>query len=85
MVLGAAFMTQAIPSAILEAAMALPPEARAELADILLESIEPPIDPEILKAIAAEAERRIDEVERGEITTISQEEYLASRRARWNR
>jgi hypothetical protein len=78
-------MSHAISSSLLDAALALPLEARAELADILLDSLDPPAAAQELKAIAEEAERRLGMLERGETTTISQEEYLASRRAKWNR
>jgi putative addiction module component (TIGR02574 family) len=73
-----------IPKSLVEAAMALPAEAREELANLLLDSLAPPIEPEILKAMAEETERRITAYDRGEMKAISQEEFLAWRRARWD-
>jgi putative addiction module component (TIGR02574 family) len=75
-------MSQTISSSLLDAALALPPEARAELADILLDSL--PIDPQVARDIAELAERRIDEYERGEGETLSQDEFEAWRRTKWN-
>lgn len=73
------------PAEILDAALALPPDERAHVADLLLDSLETAIDPQVARAIADEAERRIDRLERGETEAISQEEFLALRRAKWNR
>jgi hypothetical protein len=78
-------MTPSISSSLLDEALSLPAEARAQLADILIDSLEPPLEPGLVKAIAAVVERRLGMLERGETTTISQEEYLASRRAKWSR
>jgi putative addiction module component (TIGR02574 family) len=78
-------MNTTITATLLDAALALPAEARAELAGILLESLEPPIEPSISQAMAEEAERRIDAIDRGEMSSISREEFEAWRRARWNR
>jgi putative addiction module component (TIGR02574 family) len=83
MVLGAAFMTQAIPSAILEAAMALPPEARAELADAWLDSLDSPMPTELESAWAKEIERRMAVYERDPSIAIPGEQVLAEMRARW--
>ncbi len=80
-----AAMTPTITATLLDAALSLPAEARAELAGILLESLEPPIEPSISQAMAEEAERRIDALDRGEMSSISREEFDAWRRAKWNR
>jgi putative addiction module component (TIGR02574 family) len=59
-----------------EQAMALPPDARARLAALLVESL----DAEVLDAgdrlWLAEAKRRRDAVRRGHVQTISGEEAL---------
>jgi putative addiction module component (TIGR02574 family) len=77
MVVGATIMSQAIPSAILEAAMALSPEARAELADILLDSLDRPMPAEIEAEWAKEITRRIATYERDPSTAIPGAQVLA--------
>jgi putative addiction module component (TIGR02574 family) len=77
-------MSPTISTSLLDAALALPPDARAELADILLDSLDQSLDPRISDAVAEEAERRIDEYESGEVAALSQEEFEAWRRAKWN-
>lgn len=77
-------MSQSLSSTFIDAALALQPNERAQLVDILLESLERPLDPEVARAIAEEAERRIDEYERGEIASISKVEFLAWRRTNCN-
>ncbi len=78
-------MSQSLSSSIIDSALALPPSDRARLADILLDSLDCPIDPQIAKAIAEDAKRRIDEYDRGETTSISKDDFLAWRRAKWSR
>jgi putative addiction module component (TIGR02574 family) len=78
-------MTPTISETLLDAALALPAEARAELAGILLNSLEPPVEPSISQAMAEESERRIDAIDCGEISSISREEFEAWRRKKWNR
>jgi putative addiction module component (TIGR02574 family) len=70
-------MSQAIPSAILEAAMALPPEARAELAEILCDSLDNPMPDEIEAEWAKEIERRMTAYERDPSKGIPGEQVLA--------
>jgi putative addiction module component (TIGR02574 family) len=77
MVLGAAFMPQAIPSAILEAAMALSPEARTELANIVLDSLDRPMPTEIEEEWAKEITRRIATYECDPSTAIPGTQVLA--------
>ena len=62
---------------ISEAALALPSEARAILADRLKESLDPAIDGTIRQLWAAEALRRRDDVRNGRMKTIPGEEALA--------
>jgi Putative addiction module component. len=59
-----------------EAVLALPGEARALLADRLVESLDPIEDEEIQGLWAAEAVRRRDEVRSGEVKTIPGSEAL---------
>ncbi|MBM3889947.1 MAG: addiction module protein [Verrucomicrobia bacterium] len=62
---------------IVEEALALPVEARALLADQLVESLDPAEDGSVRKLWAAEAMRRRDEVRSGRVRTIPGDEALA--------
>jgi putative addiction module component (TIGR02574 family) len=62
------------------AALQLAPSERAHLAERLLVSLDE--DDEILSAWAAEAERRADSFDRGEIETVDFDEAIAQARAR---
>lgn len=59
-----------------EAALALSNEARAQLADRLVESLAPDRNDEIQIAWAAEAARRRDELRRGDVRPIPGNEAL---------
>ena len=59
---------------VLETALALPPDERAELAERLLCSLDMKRQLQIDALWAAEAEDRIDAFERGQINTVSLEE-----------
>jgi putative addiction module component (TIGR02574 family) len=63
----------------------LSPEEQAELLEVLqaLSSREP--DPDVEKAWAEEAERRLDAYERGETTAVPLEEVMARLRTRYPR
>ena len=58
-------------------AMALPPEARAELTERLVESLAQDVAPEITSAQLAEVRRRIAQVESGEVELVPGDEALA--------
>ncbi|MEO7299999.1 MAG: addiction module protein [Verrucomicrobiota bacterium] len=62
---------------IAEEALGLPSEARALLADRLVESLDPAEDGHIRKLWAAEALRRRDDVRSGRVKTIPGDEALA--------
>jgi putative addiction module component (TIGR02574 family) len=62
---------------IAEEALSLPSEARALLADRLVESLDPAEDGVIRQLWAAEAIRRRDEVRSGRVQTIPGDEALA--------
>jgi len=62
---------------ILEEALKLPPQDRAELLERLLATFQEPPDPELDKLWAQEAEDRLDAYERGELGTVSEEEVFA--------
>jgi putative addiction module component (TIGR02574 family) len=61
---------------ITSAALALPPESRAALAETLLASLETPLEITHRAAWEQEIEDRIDAYERGELETISREEIM---------
>jgi putative addiction module component (TIGR02574 family) len=69
---------------ILRAALDLPPETRASLANILLESLLTPApdQAEIDAAWAEEIERRIKEIDEGKVELIPGEQVLAKLRSR---
>jgi len=64
------------------AALALPPGMRAMLAEHLLQSLDGAEQAEIDAAWAAEAERRIEAVEQGQVTPIPGEQVLQALRSR---
>jgi putative addiction module component (TIGR02574 family) len=61
---------------IFREAMALPPEARAELTERLIVSLAQDISPELAKLQLAEVRRRIAQVESGEVELIPGDEAL---------
>ncbi|HEV2852965.1 MAG TPA: addiction module protein [Thermoanaerobaculia bacterium] len=63
---------------IFRAALSLPEESRAELADRLLQSLDESDQDEIDARWAREAEDRIAAFERGEIVAISGDEVFSS-------
>jgi putative addiction module component (TIGR02574 family) len=62
---------------IIEGALALPSEARALLADRLVESLDPVEEGRIHSLWAAEAQRRLDDVRSGRVDAVPGEEALA--------
>lgn len=63
---------------ILQDAVALPPDVRAELAERLIASLANEV--EITSAQVAEVQRRVAQVESGEVTLIPGDEVLAKAR-----
>ena len=61
---------------ILQQALALPPEERAELLEQLLAAFQGPTDPALDELWAAEAHDRLDAYDRGELEAIDVEEVL---------
>ena len=68
---------------ILTAALSLPPEERAILADHLLSSLDSPDQKAIDEAWAEEAERRFRELEEGKVEAIDGELVMQRLRARY--
>jgi putative addiction module component (TIGR02574 family) len=62
---------------IAEAALARPSDARALLADRLVESLDPLTDPDVRGAWAAESQRRLDEIRSGKVKAIPAEEVFS--------
>ncbi len=61
---------------VTEDALSLPSEARALLADRLVESLDPAEDGYIHRLWATEAQRRLDEVRSGKVTAVPGPEAL---------
>ncbi len=68
---------------IAEQALALPSEARALLADRLVESLDPAEDGIIHQLWAVEAQRRLQQLRSGAVQAVSGEEALASLRKKY--
>ena len=64
-----------------EAALALPSDARALLADRLVESLDPLTDPQIREAWASESLRRLDDLRAGKAKALPADEAIARVRA----
>lgn len=62
---------------LVDEALALPSEARALLADRLVESLDPAEDGYLRELWLREAKRRMDEARRGEVQTVSAEAVFA--------
>ena len=70
---------------IISAALALPPGARAMLAEHLMESLDAEDQQRIDDLWAQEAERRDKELESGTVAPISGEEVISKLRSRYKR
>ena len=68
-------------ASITEAVLSLPREARALLADRLVESLDPLSNPDVREEWSAEALRRLESVRSGRVRTIPAEVALARVRA----
>ena len=64
-----------------EAALELPPDERAELAQKLLLSLDDPSEDELAEAWLSEAKRRAGELDRGEIQPIDAQEVRRKARS----
>jgi putative addiction module component (TIGR02574 family) len=67
---------------VLKDALSLPPEARAALADSLLESLNTEIDPGVEEAWREEIHRRLQEIDSGAVQLIPWDEAHRRLRAR---
>ncbi len=66
---------------IAEEALSLPSEARALLADRLVESLDPAEDGYVRQLWVAEAQRRIEDVRSGRVATVAGAEAFSQVRA----
>jgi putative addiction module component (TIGR02574 family) len=66
-------MTQKL-QVVLEEALKLTAHERAEVAEQLIASLEEGLDTDVEQAWQEEVQRRLQQIERGEVTTISWEE-----------
>lgn len=67
---------------LIEEALSLPVEERARVADLILQSMNPP-DPSVEEKWAAEIRRRIEEVESGKVKMIPGDEVFEEIRKRF--
>lgn len=70
---------------VMEDALSLPVEARVQLVEKLLESLNSPTQSQVEEAWAEEVDRRIAEDERGEVEMIPGEEVIAELRRKYRR
>jgi len=70
---------------VVDEALELPAEARIGLVDRILASLNLPTRPEVERLWAEEAERRVGEIERGEVELIPGEEVFAKIRRKYAR
>jgi putative addiction module component (TIGR02574 family) len=70
---------------IISAALALPPDARAMLAEHLLESLDGETQTKIEALWAEEAERRDNEIEDGAVAPVAGEAVMDRLRSRYKR
>ena len=68
---------------VFDDALALPVEQRLELVDVLLGSLNLPIDPMIERLWAEEAERRVAQIDSGEATLIDGDDAFSRLRAKY--
>ena len=66
---------------IAEAALSLPSDARALLADRLVESHDPLTDPDVRSAWASEALQRLEDLRSGKVESIPAHEALSRARS----
>lgn len=70
---------------IVEGALALPVDARIGLVSRLLSSLNLPTQPEIDRLWAEEAERRVDQIDRGEVKLVPGEQVFEKIRKKYQR
>jgi len=75
----------AMPDRIIEEALSLPADIRLNLVEKLITSLNLPIDEDIDRLWAEEAERRISKIEAGEARLVPGEEVFSKIRAKYRK
>ena len=75
----------AMPDRVIEEALSLPADIRLNLVEKLITSLNLPIDEDIDRLWAEEAERRISQIETGEVRLVSGEEVFSKIRAKYGK
>lgn len=70
---------------VIEEALSLPADVRLSLVEKLLMSLNLPINAEIDRLWAEEAERRVSQIEAGEVKTVPGEEVFSKIRAKYEK
>ena len=70
---------------VFDEALSLPAEARINLVERLLTSLNLPVQAEIDRLWAEEAERRVAQIDKGEVKLVSGEEIFARIREKYER
>jgi len=70
---------------VFKEALSLPADERVDLVEKLLTSLNLPIRPDIDRLWAEEAERRLSQIERGEVELIPGEDVFAKIRRKYQR
>ena len=68
---------------VFDDALALPADERLALVDVLLGSLNAPIDPQIARLWEDEAERRVAQIDSGEATLVDGETAFSRLRAKY--
>lgn len=75
----------AIANKVFDEALSLPSDERVSLVEKLLTSLNLPIQAEIDRLWAEEAERRVSQIERGDVELISGDKVFAKIRGKYRR
>ena len=75
----------AMPDRVTEEALSLPADIRLNLVEKLITSLNLPIDKDIDRLWAEEAERRISQIEAGEVRLVPGEEVFSKIRAKYGK
>jgi len=74
-----------IAKKVFEEALSLPVEARTSLVEKLLTSLNPPTQPEIDRLWADEAERRIAQIDKGEVKLVPGKKVFSNIQKKYRR
>jgi len=75
----------AMPDRVIEEALSLPADIRLNLVEKLITSLNLPTDEDVDRLWAEEAERRISQVEAGEVGLVPGEEVFSKIRAKYGK